>query len=444
MKNLLRNILRILSKRVINRYQPVVVGITGSVGKTTAKEAVFAVLRKKFFVRKSEDKYNNEIGITCVVLGIDPMDKHVDSSFKKTRFILEVIKSLWLVYGYPKSRYPSALVLELGADKPRDIAYLVEIVKPIIGVVTAIGEVPVHVEFYASPQAVAKEKATLIKSLPSNGFAVLNYDDQTVLDMKNQTRAKAITIGFSPQADIWASDMTYYLSDDQKKVGGLAFKVHRGESFIPVRSARIIAPHQIYGILAATAVGLYFNMNLVEIAKALEYIEFPRGRMNLLQGIKNTIVIDDTYNSSPLSAHAALDILKDFSDSVKRLAGRGRTIAVLGDMKELGKYEVGSHEALGTHAAKRADILITLGVAAELTGNAALPAMGADKVFKYTELQKAADKLQEIIQEGDIILIKGSQSMRMEKIVKEIMAEPQRASELLCRQSAKWLNAAIV
>ena len=178
-------LIRVLARRVINRYKPVVIGVTGSVGKTTTKEAISAVLERHYKIRKSEKNYNDAVGIPMTVLGIRPLEGPRFSD--KLQLSDDLIKAIWLAYGFPKTKYPKVLVLELGADKPGDISNLTDIVKPTIGVVTAIGDVPVHVEFYANPQAVAREKSVLIKSLPTlEGLAILNKDDPTVAAMKDE------------------------------------------------------------------------------------------------------------------------------------------------------------------------------------------------------------------------------------------------------------------
>lgn len=440
LRSILQFILKILAKRVISRYQPTVVGITGSVGKTMAKEAIYAVLSRKFRVRKTEENFNNELGVPLTVLGVDPrLSENSKSEVRNSKqfFKFEIInsrlkfaggllKSVWLAWGWPRSSYPEMLVLELAADKPGDINYLVDIVQPKIGVVTAVGELPVHVEFYASPQEVAREKARLIERLPSDGLAVLNYDDQTVLDMKDKTKAKTMTFGFSNLANVWASDVSYFVSDkrqatrDQGEIGGLSFKLNHGSSFVPTRVNNMIGRHQLYGVLAAAAVGLHFGINLISIAEALENLDLPKQRMALKPGIKNSVIIDDTYNASPLSTHAALDVLADLSQARKAMGKKGRRIAVLGDMKELGKYEIEAHRTIGNLAAERCDILITVGVAGKLIADSAANQMKPDVIFSFSTSEEAAPKVQEIIQEGDIVLVKGSRAMQMEKVVEEI------------------------
>ncbi|MBI4119191.1 MAG: hypothetical protein HY452_02935 [Parcubacteria group bacterium] len=429
MRKLLKFILKILAKRAIGRYRPIVIGITGSVGKTTAKEATYAVLSRKFWVRKNEENYNNELGVPMAVLGIDP------NKFKIFGYQLSAIsRAFWLTCGWPRQKYPRMLILELAADRPGDIGYLVDVVKPQIGVVTAIGEVPVHVEFYASPQEVAKEKAKLVEQLAGkDGLAILNYDDQTVLDMKNKTKTKVMTFGLvSPASgigpDVWVSDINYFVADGRDQagntqsaaIGGLSFKINFGGTFVPARIYNLIGIHQLYGMLAAVAVGLHFGMNLVDISGALENFELPRNRMNLIRGIKNSMIIDDTYNASPLSTHAALDALRDFARASRELGHGGRRIAVLGDMRELGKYEVEAHRSIGNLAAERCDILITVGAAAKFIADSAANQMSRENIISFNTSDEAKLKVQEIVRDGDVVLVKGSRSMKMERIVEEI------------------------
>jgi len=426
-RKILQFALKILAKQAIKRYKPAVIGITGSVGKTFAKEAIFHVLNRKFWVRKNEENFNNEIGVPMAVLGIRPVLGQ-SAVASKLKILAGLFRGVWLGYGL-RQKYPNVLILELAADKPGDIKYLTDIVRPQIGVVTAVGEVPVHVEFYASPQAVAKEKSKLIEQLPLyDGLAVLNYDDQTVLDMKERTKAKVITFGFSNSADVWVSDTSYFVTDDpstnsgQVNIGGLSFKINQGSTFIPARVNNLVGTQQLYGILAAVVAGLHFGMNLVDICGMLENVELPEHRMNLVPGIKDTTIIDDTYNASPLAMCAALDTLRDFTKAKNSLGGakRCRKVAVLGDMRELGKYEIEAHRAIGNLAGERADILVTVGTAAKFIADSAANQMKPGSIFSFDTSDEAKEKVQEIIREADVILVKGSHAMQMEKVVEEI------------------------
>lgn len=442
-RKILQFALKIIAKQVIKRYKPAVIGITGSVGKTFAKEAIFHVLNKKFWVRKNEENFNNEIGVPMAVLDIHPVKlpprgtsvagfdgvkpvSRKGAAAPKLKILAGLFRGIWLGYGF-RQKYPDVLVLELAADKPGDIKYLTDIVRPQIGVVTAIGEVPVHVEFYASPQAVAKEKSKLLEQLPLyDGLAVLNYDDQTVLDMKERTKAKVVTFGFSNSADVWVSDTSYFVMEDGRNIGGLSFKINQDSTFIPARVNNLVGTQQLYGILASVVIGLHFGMNLVDICGMLENVELPEHRMNLVPGVKDTTIIDDTYNASPLAMHAALDTLWTFTKAKNSLdkTRRSRRIAVLGDMRELGKYEIEAHRAIGNFVGERADILVTVGAAAKFIADSAANQMKPGSIFSFDTSDEAKGKIQEIIKEGDVILVKGSHAMQMEKIVEEIAARP--------------------
>lgn len=381
-------------------------------------------MSRKFWVRKNEENYNNEWGVPMAVLGINPA-RLQNAHYKLQTFC----STLWLAYGWPKQRYPKFLILELAADRPGDIDYLVDIVQPRVGVVTAVGEVPVHVEFYANPQEVAREKGKLIERLSvPDDLAVLNYDDQSVLDMKEKTKAQVMTFGLIPPSDgtgpdVWASDVSYFVAGEsghRSQIGGLSFKVNHGSTFVPVRINNLIGAHQLYGILAGVAVGLHFGMNLVDISGAFENIELPKGRMNLVRGIRDSIIIDDTYNASPLSTRAALETLADFTKASRELGFSGRRIAVLGNMRELGKYEIEAHRAIGNFAAESCDILITVGTAAKLIADSAANQMKTENIMSFDTSDDAKTKIQEIVQEGDVVLVKGSRSVEMEKVVDEI------------------------
>lgn len=403
MKSLLKFILKKLTIRTLNRYEPKVIGVTGSVGKTTVKEAIYKVLSVKFKVRRNEANFNNEIGVPMTVLGL--------ASTSKLSWFSNLFKGFRVAYG-PKMNYPEVLVLELAADKPGDIQYLTEMVKPQIGVVVAVGAIPVHVEYYASPKAVAVEKSKLVHSLPTYGLAVLNYDDQTVLDMKDKSKAKLKTFGFAEGADIRATERFLFVENDEM---GLSFKVHNNETFVPFRVRGIIGFHQIYAILTSAAVALHFGMNLIQVSEIFKEFSPPKGRMRVLPGIKDTLIIDDTYNASPESMHAALEALSNIARYKQK-----RRIAVLGDMLELGKYTITAHKNLGNFAARNADMLFCVGSRAKLIADAAQNQMSTGSIFTFSTSSDAGKVLQDQMKQGDVVLIKGSRAIKMEKIVEEI------------------------
>ncbi len=402
-------ILKKLTQKTLDRYNPIVIGITGSVGKTGTKEAIYAVLHRKYFVRKSPANLNNQIGVPCAVLGITPAGSKEKKATWRSRLTLlgGIIKAKWYAYGPMNKTFPRVLVLELGADRPGDIDYLVDMVKPRVAVVTAVGDMPVHVEFYDSPEAVAKEKSKIMRYLPEDGLAVLNHDDPVVMHM-NLPKTQLATFGFDDLADFWVSDVAYYLAENNRDIEGLSFKLHKGVGFIPVKIPGFVAAHQVYAILAAFAVGDYFGMNLVEIAGGLEELELPAKRLHVLAGINDSYILDDTYNASPLSTAGALESLSDYGKTIHKIHHKGgRKIAVLGDMRELGDFAQKAHEQIGKKAKETCDVIITVGEMGKIISTE----------NNFATAQEALAKLKEIIGPLDVVLIKGSRAMHMEEIV---------------------------
>ncbi|MBI2626893.1 MAG: UDP-N-acetylmuramoyl-tripeptide--D-alanyl-D-alanine ligase [Parcubacteria group bacterium] len=432
MKSILEFILKILAKAVLRKYKPQVVGITGSVGKTSAKEAIYAVLKTKYKVRRGMGNLNNSLGVPLTILsGYYEDYKEVSPWFFWPKVVLGSLSLL-----FTKADYPEILILELGADHPGDIGYLVKMVKPFIGVVTEIGDIPVHVEFYSGPKHLAEEKSRLISSLPSNGFAILNTDDDLVLDMKNQSRAKVMTYGFGRSADMIISDLNYNQTANLVDTE-MTFKISYAGSFVPFR-LHAFGKSQAYATVAAASVGVSLGMNLVEVAQAMKEFKPPIGRLNLIRGIKNTVILDDTYNASPSSMHLALDILGQLQAK--------RKVAILADMLELGEYTEEAHRSTGNLAAESADVLICVGsramFIADSAGNQLAPSvvegMSKENILRFSNVGEALKQIDGLIKEGDLVLVKGSQSMRMEKLVESIMAEPEKAGELLVRQGKNW------
>jgi UDP-N-acetylmuramyl pentapeptide synthase len=235
--------------------------------------------------------------------------------------------------------------------------------------------------------------------------------------MKSATKAKTITFGFGEDSDVRIVE--YKIFEE-----GINFKLFSNGSFVPVILNNCFGKPYAYAAAAAACVGISLGLNLVEISEALLSYQGSPGRMRLLSGIKNTRILDDTYNASPISMHAALETLESIPAK--------RKIAILGDMREIGKYNYETHEAIGYLAASVSDIIVAVGDSAKIilegAKNKGFP---SEKLFHFYSSEEAGPKVQEIIKEGDLILVKGARAMRMEKIVEEIMAEPQRAKELL-------------
>ena len=422
----LKSALRTMARLVLKKYNPRIISVTGSVGKTSAKEAIFAVLASQYRVRRSEKNYNNEIGLPLTIIGTESGKNSIRS------WLVVFLK--WLVVIILPIEYPEILILEMGADRPGDIKYLTDFVESSVGVVTEISFS--HIEFFKNLESVAREKISLVKTLDSGALAVINIDNPDIAKLQDQIKARLITFGFSGKADMRATDVFLNCADG-REIRGLSFKLNYKGTILPVRLNNVLARHQIYSALVAAAVGVEFGLNLVEISGLLSNFLSPPGRLNLIKGIKNTLIIDDTYNSSPASALAALEVLRGISDS----GGKNtRKIAVLGDMLELGSETERSHQSVAKKFLEiKGDIFLAVGermkfAVAELEKNKVNP----QNIFSFTSPMEAGRKLQEILKERDIILVKGSQGMRMEKVVEEIMAEPQKDRELLCRQNKEW------
>jgi UDP-N-acetylmuramoyl-tripeptide--D-alanyl-D-alanine ligase len=426
---LLEKIVRFLAILILKKYNPQIVGITGSVGKTSSKEAIFTVLSGHYRVRKNEKNYNNEIGLPLTIIGSESGGASI------LRWIGVFLKAFGILL--LPFEYPEVLILEMGADRPGDIKYLTEFIRCKVAVITEISGS--HLEYFATLDRVAEEKWSLVESLGSGCFAAINIDNQIIAKIKDQTKNKEVkflTFGFSEAADFQAKEVFYNYTNsngsEKKEIHGLSFKLNNGGTTIPVRLNNILAQHNIYAALAGVAVGVAFKLNLVEIAEALENFSMPAGRMNPLGGIKNTFIIDDTYNSSPVSALAALEVLKNITTP--------RKIAVMGDMLELGDNTENGHRDLAKKFLEvKGDIFFAVGkrmqfAAEELQKRNISP----DRLFIFPDPITAGRKLQEIMKEGDLILVKGSQGMRMEKIVEEVMAKPDQAEFYLCRQGKTW------
>lgn len=418
--------LAILARLAIRKYQPLIIGVTGSVGKTSAREAIFAALKDKFKVSRSEKNYNNEIGLPLAVLGIQHCGRNVFF------WIFALVRVILRLSGLVRDDYPNILVLEYGIDRPGDMDYLLSIAKPKMAVVTAIGEVPVHVEFFKNGQELINEKAKLVESLPDEGLAILNHDDYVVYDMREKTKANVVTFGFEAKADIRVMNYELGIAKDEDSGDipeGINFKIGHKGHIVHFWIKDGFGRPQALATAVAAAVAVALGRSLVEVSQAVQkYIPLP-GRMRLVRGIKKSFILDDTYNAAPEAMYAALD-------TFDALPGK-RKIAVLGDMLEIGKFSEQVHRAVGGRASGVADILVSVGPRAKFIADEAR-VRGLKKMMEFDDSVSAGKALGPLIQPGDLILVKGSQSMRMEKVVEEVMAHPEFAGKLLVRQEKFW------
>lgn len=349
-----------------------VVGITGSVGKSTTKELTAEVLSRRFTTVKNPGNLNNEIGLPLTLLRAN--EKH------------------------------ERAVLEMGFYVPGEIALLCDIAIPSVGVVTNISEV--HLERAGTMDAIVEGKGELVEALPEDGVAVLNHDEPMVRDLANRTDARVFFYGLSPESDLWASEV------EGLGLDGVRCVLHYEGETIHLR-VPLLGRHSVHTVLRAAAVGLIEGLTWQEIVGGLQGGE-SQLRLVAVQGPKDSLLIDDTYNAAPTSVLAALNLLEELD---------GRRVAVLGDMLELGEYEEKGHRLVGARVAGIADLLITVGERARwIADEAQMVGMPDEHVVELKGSQDAITYLEERVEEGDVILVKGSRGMRMDRIVTALEA----------------------
>lgn len=423
-KHSIARLLRIEARLILWKYQPKIIAITGNVGKTGTKEAVRAVLATKYRVRANQKSFNSELGVPLTIIGCD------NPWWDPLAWLKVFLEGLVLILF--RSQYPECLVLEVGVDRPGDMREMTSWLKPHAVIITRLPDLPVHVEFFESPEQVAAEKWLLAESVPDNGLVVYNRDDEKIQELATRLKCRTISYGFAISSQVRGSDPRIACEAEQPV--GLGLRVDYLGHSVPFRLAGVLGFHQLYSLLAAIALGVTEEINLVDMSQVLATIALPPGRMRLISGIKETLIIDDTYNSSPAALEAALETLSEL-----RIAGR--KIAVLGDMLELGPHTIAAHRMAGARAARVAHLLVTVGLRMQFaTEEASRKKMGKRVLHHFNDSREAGRWLQNEIQPGDVILVKGSQSLRMERVVEEIIAEPERRKELLVRQDPEWLK----
>lgn len=424
LRRVIATILTWEARAVLRRYKPRIIAITGSVGKTTTKDAIFAALSSEVYVRKSEKSYNSEIGVPLTILGLE------NAWRDPLRWIANIVRGLYLALVY--QRYPQWLVLEVGADRPGDIRTIAKWIRPDIAVLTGVPDIPVHVEFFKSIDELVKEKRSLAEYIKPGGKVVINADNAHMRELIPDFRGASVTYGCDTHSDFTAEGEAIVYENDRPI--GTTFRLERAGSSVPVTIFGSLGKPKVYAALAALAVADTVGVDAISASRSLAAWVPPPGRMRLIEGIKGTVLIDDTYNSSPIAASAALEALREIGHAKRK-------IAILGDMLELGRFSADAHRKIGEEVSRCASLLRTVGLRAKGIASGALQiGMLESKVGSYeqSELDRASREIAEELKPGDIVLVKGSQSMRMEKIVQALMAHPEEAKGLLVRQDAEW------
>jgi UDP-N-acetylmuramoyl-tripeptide--D-alanyl-D-alanine ligase len=425
-KSLIVHALSLEARVVLLRRKPKIIVVTGSVGKTSTKDALAQALSSRFDIRKSEKSYNSDIGVPLTILNLK------NAWNNPFLLLLNIVSGFFEIVRL--GNYPLSLILEVGADHPGDLEKLFRWLIPDTVIVTRFPDIPVHVEFYESPEALIKEEGIPAKRIRKNGLLVLNRDDQKVFALQSGHEGKTTTYGFDQRADVIGSNVSimYGSEGTHRSIKGVTFKIDHNGNSIPVEIRGALGIQHVYPILAAFAVGIGQGINLVELSENFKSYVPPPGRMKIIEGMKGSVVIDDSYNASPVATEEALSTLR-------LIEGFPRKIAVLGDMLELGKFSEEEHERIGERVRGTANLLVTVGDQAKgIAAGALKEGMDGARVFQFNNSKETAEFLKKEIREGDVILVKGSQSIRTERIVEKIMAHPELKEKLLVRQEKEW------
>lgn len=419
MLSILHKLLAYLSRRIVKKYQPKIIGITGSVGKTSSRNAIFLAVSGQYKTRQTEKNYNNELGVPLTIIGAHAPGRNI---FAWLGIFLKAISYILFSQDYPK-----VLVLEMGVDHPGDMDHLLGIVKPDIAVLTFVGSA--HYEFFGSIEAVAQEKSKLIASLDKSGTAILNFDNKLVSQARNLTTAHVVGYGRQKEANVTILNVQENFQIPVSSNLEIESPNYKYNFSIPV-----LGESHVYAVLSAIAVAEELGIHNEVIQQGLLNYKPVPGRMNVFSGLRRTVIIDDSYNASPDSMKIALSTVQKFPNEKK--------VLVLGDMLELGDNSETSHREIGRIVNSiQPQYLVTSGKHASwIAEEAIMQGYPESQIYSYENSETTAKQVLNLLEEGQVILIKGSQGARMEKVSKEIMAEPMRSKDLLPRQYGKWVQ----
>jgi UDP-N-acetylmuramoyl-tripeptide--D-alanyl-D-alanine ligase len=436
MKNIIKKIIfGIISfeaKLVLLRYKPRIVAVSGTVGKTGAKDMIYHIMSERFHVRKTNKSLNGDIGIPLTVLG---HESGWDSPLKWFKIMFSGFVQIFY-----SSNYPKWLVVETGIDRPGDMDKIAKFLKPEIVVITAFGSVPAHVEYFDNPEDVMAEEAKLMDYVREGGSIILNADDPDVLNLKSKSKVKTYTYGYeNPDSDMLATNKStvYDASNSAKIPLGIAFKVEYEGNVVPTQINGVLGDTVIYPVVAAITVGKILGISPVTSCPRVNTFVPAPGRMSIVPGINGSTIIDDTYNASPLAVEKALKALAEVECT-------GKKIAVLGDMLEIGRFSNSAHNKVGEDVAgKQIDYLVTVGMRSQTIAESANEhGMLKKRIFMFKDSVDAIETVKGLLNEseGNVLLAKGSQGVRIEKIVREVIENPLESAKLLVRQEKEWLN----
>jgi UDP-N-acetylmuramoyl-tripeptide--D-alanyl-D-alanine ligase len=421
-KTIVVSILTAEAAFLLRRKKPTIVAITGSVGKTSTKDAIYAAVKGSIKARKSQKSFNSDIGVPLTVLGLP-------NGWSNPFLWLKNIFDGFLTAVFSRD-YPDVLILETGIDNPGDMEKLTQWMKPDLVVLTRLPNIPVHVEAFKSPEAVVAEKMKLVTALKASGKLIFNNDDSIIQAQLPDVLQQLVSFSRYLPADFQASADKIVYADD-KPIAVEFVLTHLGEKH-KVQLNDTVGTQHMYAVCAAIAVANELGVDVKTAISSVQSLRTPNGRMRLIPALKSSLLIDDTYNSSPIATESALQALAEVKYA-------DRKIAVLGDMLELGKFSAEQHKQIGQKVADVAQVLFTVGVRARGIAEGALAGgMAESNIFQYDDVQRAGQELQAFLKSGDVVLVKASQGIRAERIIEEVMDAPEQASDLLVRQDAVW------
>lgn len=434
MKNFLKKIvlalLKMMAKHRLKKFKGKIIGITGSIGKSSVKEAVFTVLNTQFKVKKTRKNMNSDFGLLLTILDIE---SGFSSATKWSWFLLKGF------FNCLQRDHSEILLLEFGIDRPNDMDFLTSVVKPDVVIFTGVSPVHMDEHQFASMEEIFKEKSKLVGALREHGMAILNMDNDLLANLAKERvrsqgevsrgvrdRKQTVTYGRNREADFWASQV-------KQSLEGLNFTLHHENKHYDVQ-VNLLGEFQVFVVMPAIICGAIMGMTIENALAAITKYTLPPGRMNLIPAINGATIIDSSYNASP-------EAMKEALQTLAKVAEHKRKIVVLGNMNELGKHTQIMHEAIGDFVPKCADLLVTVGdLAVTIAERAKAGGMNEKNVFSFKTSLEAAGFLADKIKKDDVILVKGSQNnVRLERFVKALMANPEEAKDLLVRQEPAWM-----
>lgn len=403
-KKISKLVLLSLSRLVLKKYKPLIIGVTGSLGKTTTTQFSAALLEKSLEVIQTEYDFATTLTTPLTLLRLKKPKKTKNIFWFLPIYIARTLPRLLF-----KKKYPQCFVLELRSDvrAGQSMTELIRIIRPQAGVITAIQ--PVHLTYFKTVKQIVRAKRALIESLSKQGLALLNYDDHLVRKMASHSQAEVLFYGLAKQADIRAS---------QVKLGpdGLSFNTNYRGKVIPIKAPWLINRIYLYPLLAAIVLAItYGHLSSKEISQAVKQLKPIIGRGNPVRGVKRTTLINDAFNATPQSVIAALDSLVAVFPAEKK-------IVVLGDMLQMEKLTAKGHRQVGQKVAQiKPDFLITVGPNSRLIAQEAIR-LGFPKkqVSRTSDFKEATTLLKKIIQGGEVILFKASHGIKLYKIIEKL------------------------